>query len=180
MNLAELHRNIETHFDISELRTLCFKLGIDYDNLSGSNKLDKCRELITFLQRRGRLSELVEYCLLQRPNVAWRELTDLSQTSPGVGEITAMSILFLAADPTDLTRLRLGEELREIQEKLQLAKLRDRFELHQRMSIRPVDVSQAMLDVRPKIVHFSGTVQPLVSCAWKISWEKLIQYNPTH
>lgn len=67
-----------------------------------------------------------------------------------------ISILFLAADPADATRLRLGEELREIQEKLQRAKLRKKFELHQRMSIRPSDISQALLDVRPQIVHFSG------------------------
>jgi hypothetical protein len=67
-----------------------------------------------------------------------------------------VNILFLAADPTNASRLRLGEELREIQEKLQLAKLRERFELHQRMSIRPTDISQALLDIQPKIVHFSG------------------------
>ncbi|MCP4604456.1 MAG: CHAT domain-containing protein [Proteobacteria bacterium] len=66
------------------------------------------------------------------------------------------SILFLAADPTNATRLRLGEELREIQEKLQLAKLRDQFTLEQRMSVRPADISQALLDVQPEIVHFSG------------------------
>ena len=65
-------------------------------------------------------------------------------------------ILFLAADPTDSSRLRLGEELREIQEKLQLAKLRERFDLDQRMSIRPADISQALLDIQPQIVHFSG------------------------
>jgi hypothetical protein len=67
-----------------------------------------------------------------------------------------VSVLFLSADPTNASRLRLGEELREIQEKLQLAKLRDRFSLHQRMSVRPEDISQALLDVQPQIVHFSG------------------------
>ncbi|HLG37851.1 MAG TPA: CHAT domain-containing protein [Nitrososphaera sp.] len=67
-----------------------------------------------------------------------------------------ISILFLAADPTDASSLRLGEELREIQEKLQLAKWREQFELHQRMSVRPADISQALLDVQPRIVHFSG------------------------
>lgn len=66
------------------------------------------------------------------------------------------SILFLAADPTDASRLRLGEELREIQEKLQLAKLRDLFTLNQRMSVRPADLSQALLDLKPEAVHFSG------------------------
>jgi len=72
------------------------------------------------------------------------------------GANRVVSILFLAADPTDASRLRLGEELREIQEKLQLAKLRERFRLHQRMSVRPADISQALLDEQPQIVHFSG------------------------
>src|SRR5215218_6881780 len=67
-----------------------------------------------------------------------------------------INILFLAADPTDASRLRLGEEVREIQEKLQLAKLRDNFVLHQRFSVRPFDISQALLDLSPQIVHFSG------------------------
>lgn len=75
---------------------------------------------------------------------------------PETNKTLSRSILFLAADPTDASRLRLGEELREIQEKLRLAKLRDEFELHQRMSVRPADISQALLDIQPQIVHFSG------------------------
>jgi len=67
------------------------------------------------------------------------------------------SILFLAADPTDASRLRLGVEFREIQEKLKLAKLRGRFKLElPQLSVRPADFSQALLDVQPQIVHFSG------------------------
>ncbi len=69
-------------------------------------------------------------------------------------------VLFLSADPTDASRLRLGEEVREIQERLQLAKLREQFELSIRMSVRPADVSQALLDVQPEIVHFSGHGTP--------------------
>jgi hypothetical protein len=42
-------------------------------------------------------------------------------------ESPPIKILFLTSDPSDATRLRLGEELREIREKLQLAKNRDRF-----------------------------------------------------
>lgn len=67
-----------------------------------------------------------------------------------------ISILFLSADPSDASRLRLGEEFREIQEKLQLSKSRDEFVLHQRMSVRPSDISQALLDTNPQFVHFSG------------------------
>lgn len=66
------------------------------------------------------------------------------------------TILFLASDPSDVSRLRLGQELREIHEKLQMAAMRHKFNLKQRMSVRPVDISQAILDEEPRIVHFSG------------------------
>ena len=75
--------------------------------------------------------------------------------SKGVAKLT--SILFLAADPTNASRLRLGEEFREIQEKLKFAQLRDHFKLKlPQLSVRPVDISQALLDTHPQIVHFSG------------------------
>ncbi|MBN1815387.1 MAG: SUMF1/EgtB/PvdO family nonheme iron enzyme [Anaerolineae bacterium] len=79
---------------------------------------------------------------------------------PTAEVVSVISILFLVADPTDASRLRLGQELREIQEKLQLAKWRDKFKLEQRMSVRPVDISQALLDTQPQIVHFSGHGAP--------------------
>ena len=69
---------------------------------------------------------------------------------------TVNVILFLAADPSDLARLRIGEESREIQEKLRLARLRDQFDVEVRLSVRPADVSQSLLDLAPRFVHFSG------------------------
>ncbi len=65
-------------------------------------------------------------------------------------------ILFLAADPTDATRLRLGQESREIREQLSSSQLRNRFEFHERFSVRARDVSRALLELKPNIVHFSG------------------------
>ncbi len=62
----------------------------------------------------------------------------------------------MTSDPTDAARLRLSEEQREIQEKLQLAKFRSKFEFHSRTSVRPVDISQALLDINPQVIHFSG------------------------
>jgi CheY-like chemotaxis protein len=68
-----------------------------------------------------------------------------------------LTILFLAADPIDACRLRLGQEFREIRERLQLSTQRDRIKLElPQLSARPVDVSQALLDAQPQIVHFSG------------------------
>ena len=96
-------------------------------------------------------------------------LTPMTGESSDAGPIVSMaatgmlptidseiSVLFLASDPTDASRLRLSEEAREIEEKLRLSKHRDRFVFHQRSAARPSDLSQALLDFEPHIVHFSG------------------------
>jgi hypothetical protein len=78
------------------------------------------------------------------------------RAAAGRGATSSIRILFLAAEPNDAVKLRVGEELREIHEKLQLSKLRTHFKIEQRMSVRPADLSQALLDVRPTVVHFAG------------------------
>jgi len=54
-----------------------------------------------------------------------------------------IKVLFLAADPCDSVRLRLGQELREIRDNLQRSKQRDDFLLDSRESVRPGDVTQS-------------------------------------
>jgi tetratricopeptide (TPR) repeat protein len=68
-------------------------------------------------------------------------------------ENSPIKILFLAPDPSNAARLRLGEELREIQDKLND---RDKFELSSRWAVRPRDVLRTIVDTKPQIVHFSG------------------------
>ncbi|MBN3939997.1 CHAT domain-containing protein [Nostoc sp. NMS9] len=65
-------------------------------------------------------------------------------------------ILFLVADPSNASRLRLGQEIREVEERLKLARMGSSFSLITRMSVRPGDVTQAIFDTNPQIVHFSG------------------------
>lgn len=80
--------------------------------------------------------------------------------TPGPGRSDGakpLSVLFVAADPSDEARLRLGREFREIQETLRLSSQRDRFRLElPQLSLRPEDLSQALLDTQPAIVHFAG------------------------
>lgn len=64
-------------------------------------------------------------------------------------------ILFLAANPTNETRLALDEECREIDEKLQGAEYRD-LELITKWAIREDDLQQHLLRHSPHVVHFSG------------------------
>lgn len=66
------------------------------------------------------------------------------------------TILFLAANPSDTTRLALDREVREIDQRLRSAKLHDVFKLDQKWAVRIADLQQYLLDHRPTIVHFSG------------------------
>jgi len=65
-------------------------------------------------------------------------------------------ILILAANPKTTPRLRLDEEVREIEEGLRRAKYRYQFDIHSRLAVRLRDIRRALLDYEPHIVHFTG------------------------
>lgn len=64
-------------------------------------------------------------------------------------------ILLLSANPWTTSRILVGEEAREITEKLQEGPYRDRFELHTHTAIRPIDLQRLLMTYEPHIVHFS-------------------------
>jgi hypothetical protein len=66
------------------------------------------------------------------------------------------TILILAANPTSTSRLRLDEEVREIDEGLRRAKTREEFKLEHKWAVRQRDLYRAILDCQPQIIHFSG------------------------
>ena len=66
-HLIKLHQMLASHFNKGELKTLCFYLGIDYDDLPGEGKADKARELISYVERHGRVLELVDVVNQLRP-----------------------------------------------------------------------------------------------------------------
>jgi hypothetical protein len=65
----ELYRILDRYFDSSELRDLCFDLGVDYEEIPGDTKAAKAREIISYLERRARLDELPGLIQEARPNV---------------------------------------------------------------------------------------------------------------
>jgi hypothetical protein len=69
---------------------------------------------------------------------------------------TAITILFVGANPLDGARLRLDEEVRGIDAALRRGTLRDRFELKQVWAVRMLDLQAALLQHQPQILHFSG------------------------
>ena len=65
-------------------------------------------------------------------------------------------ILFLASNPTDTGRLRLDQEVRDIEDGLKRSNERDQFELVPSFAVRIDDLRRRLLEHSPQIVHFSG------------------------
>jgi outer membrane protein assembly factor BamD (BamD/ComL family) len=73
-HLVRLRQILDTRFNEGGLRTLCFDLSVDYDNLPDIGKANKARELVDYLERRGRLIELVEAGKQLRPDISWDDI----------------------------------------------------------------------------------------------------------
>lgn len=106
---------------------------------------------ITFADGPGRSHPLDLPIRLAVPSHA----ADTRPPAAGRGEAPE-TILFLAASPVDLADLRSAREMREIRERLQLGRYRDRFRLESAHAVRISDLGQALADYEPRIVHFSG------------------------
>jgi hypothetical protein len=64
-------KGLRTHFDDPELRLLCADLGIDYDEIPGQTKGEKCLKLVNYFARRQLLDELRDACRQARPGADW-------------------------------------------------------------------------------------------------------------
>jgi hypothetical protein len=67
--LAQLRQNLTDRLDLEDLRTLCFDLQVNYDDLAGQSLSGKARELVKHLSSSDRLAELVDYLSKKHPLV---------------------------------------------------------------------------------------------------------------
>lgn len=65
----ELHKVLVENFDEQELKTICFYLDVDFENLSGEGKTNKARELIQHIDRVNLIPDLKKEILKQRPHI---------------------------------------------------------------------------------------------------------------
>jgi DNA-binding NtrC family response regulator len=72
--LTKLLQVLSERFDEGELQSLCFHLGVGYDDLPGGGKANKARDLIQYLERRGQIVDLIETGKRLRPDVPWQEI----------------------------------------------------------------------------------------------------------
>jgi hypothetical protein len=70
---ARLRQNLTERFNRDELHTLCFDLGIKYENLAADTLDGKARELVDYCNRVGKIPDLVVKCRERCPNVSWED-----------------------------------------------------------------------------------------------------------
>jgi hypothetical protein len=69
--LIQLTEVLTARFSKEELQTLCFHLGIDYDDLAGEGKAARARELVVYLEQRRRIPDLLRHGRRLRPDIDW-------------------------------------------------------------------------------------------------------------
>ncbi len=66
MSPQQLRKFLHQHFNLSELRTLCFELDIPYEDLSGDNRQTKTISVVEYAQSRNLYGKLIEYVQKKR------------------------------------------------------------------------------------------------------------------
>lgn len=72
--LATLHKQIDQYFSFNEIKTICFDLGVDYENIPGNIRSAFIRNLIVSLAKQNRLQELVGIVRAERPFLDWQDV----------------------------------------------------------------------------------------------------------
>lgn len=72
--LQVLHKQILNHFSLSDLKLLCFDVGIEFDDLSGDTRPIKALSLLKEVAQKGRLPDLLTEVQAVRPLVDWKPI----------------------------------------------------------------------------------------------------------
>ena len=68
-DLARIRHTLVDSFDLEELRTLCFDLGMDFESLPGQSKPAKAREMVNYWRNRRDLSTLTKAIRIERGDI---------------------------------------------------------------------------------------------------------------
>ncbi len=108
-SFTQLHSNLMKGFNLSELQSLCFELGVEFEELPGGVKSSKVREFIAYMERRQRLEELLRLCEQKRPHLQWRETKPRQiEQPPGYAAIRELEKDSFVHEKTGLEFLRIA------------------------------------------------------------------------
>jgi hypothetical protein len=112
------------------------------------------------LRRLAGYEALLEMLAQEHARFAYLHPGSQKQSKPVLAATTTpviTTILFVGADPQDRPRLRTQTEQREIETLLvKQSRHRESYRVVVCLSSRPKDITQALLDHKPQLVHFSG------------------------
>jgi hypothetical protein len=90
MKPIELAKSIVMGFDLEELKTLCFQVGVPFDDLRGEGLEGKARELVEFCDRRNMLDALAVVCYDLRPTLFWDQTVEDNVSTPRLRHMIPM------------------------------------------------------------------------------------------
>jgi hypothetical protein len=109
--LTQLRLLLSKRFSDGELRTLCFDLGVEYEDLPGAGKADKARELVATMDRYDRLADLVRVGRRSRSDVPWPAIGEASVKQPLTpGSAAEAAVKTLRREAVEKRLSALGEE----------------------------------------------------------------------
>ncbi len=106
--LSQMYRLLLDHFNEEDLRTLCFEIGLEYEDLGARGRANNARELIVVAARQEIFADLLVAAQKMRPRVIWPDMpegVDLIQSSyrlkSGLGQwkgpiLAGLVVLFMA------------------------------------------------------------------------------------
>jgi hypothetical protein len=111
VQLLRLFELLDQRFNLSELQIFCFYLGVDFENLPGTAKPDKARELLQHVQRRERIPHLLQTGRQLRPDIPWDEIQFTAKSASAASPLQTQTLNVSASEAyltfqEDLERLR--------------------------------------------------------------------------
>lgn len=79
MDRLQFRDDLVTYFNEEEMRMLCTWFDVDYATLRGKTRRDKAGVLIGYMERNGRLDQLIDEVTKERPHLAIRYKSKTSQ-----------------------------------------------------------------------------------------------------
>ncbi len=158
MRLLTGHDMMPSH-QLNQLQQLHDLLEDKIIRLRTAKAIETSAAVIFQLDKQIQEAEVEKYKVTQEIAQLNQQKPILNQQKPISNTITKTdikTILILAANPTNTSRLRLEKEIREIDEGLRRANKRELFKLEMKLAVRQRDFYRAILDTQPQIVHFCG------------------------
>ncbi len=105
---------------------------------------------------RKALIETVKDCEMEHLMMEIKETSSNTTNSGDSNRNKSIKILFLAVNPRGTTAMRLGQEVRDLENTLKMSEYRDKFNVVSKWAVTPDELRHAMITEKPNIVHFSG------------------------